>query len=117
MQGTLIVDKINVRSLPNMNSADMGDLYRNDKVYGDVSNGWIKFERVYKANGVIDDATKGYAAIRDPANPANVYMSLADKLEPDSNPFPDPVPAVKPLLVTITGEDYISVIVELKPKA
>lgn len=116
MEGTLIVNKINARLLPGINSADVGDLYLNYKVYGDVSAGWLKFERVYRANGVIDDGVKGYAAIHNPTNPTDVYMKLEDRLEPDSNPFPDPVPVVKPLTVTIAGDDYQSVTIELKPK-
>ncbi len=116
MEGTIIVNKINARLLPGVNSADVGDLYLNDKVYGEVINGWIKFERVYRANGVIDDGTKGYAAIHNPTNLTDMYMNLENKLEPDSNPFPDPAPAVKPLTISIGGEDYETVTIELKPK-
>ena len=116
MQGTIIVSKINARSLPSMVSTDVGDLYLNDKVYGEVVNGWIKFERVYKANGVIDDATKGYAATVNPLNHSEVFMKLEDKPEPNSNPIPEPPPAVKPLTITIGGDDYESVTIELKPK-
>lgn len=118
MQGTIIVNKINVRAEPRATALDVGDLYLNDKVYGDVSNGWIRFERIYKANGVIDDATKGYAAVYNPADPNDLFMKLENILEPDSNPFPDPepTPTVKPLTVTIGGDDYISVTVVLEPK-
>jgi len=117
MQGTIIVNKINARLLPSINSTDVGDLFLNDKVYGEVVNGWIHFERVYKANGVIDDATKGYAATVNPLNHSEVFMKLEDKPEPVPVPTPEPEPpAVKPLTITIGGDDYESVTVELKPK-
>ena len=116
MQGTLIVNKINVRLLPSVNSADVGDLWLNEKVYGEVKNGWIKFDRVYKTNGVIDDATKGYAAIWNPSIPSELFMKLEDVPEP--SPLPDaPEPTVKPLTVTIGGDDYETVTITLNPKA
>lgn len=113
MQGTIIVNKINARMLPNKDSADVGDLYLNDRVYGEVVNGWIRFERVYKANGVIDDGTKGYAAVHNPSNPGEPYMRLEDIPEP--SPTPEP-PVVKPLTVTIEGESYKTVVVTVEPK-
>jgi hypothetical protein len=117
MQGTIIVSKINARLLPTVSSMDVGDLYLNDRVYGDVNDGWISFDRVYKANGVIDDGTRGFAAVTNPLNRAEVFIKLEDKPEPVPAPTPEPEPpAVKPLTVTITGEDYESVTVELKPK-
>lgn len=114
MQGTLIVNKINARMLPNKDSADVGDLYLNDRVYGLVVNGWIHFDRVYKANGVIDDGTKGYAAVVNPDNPLEKYMKLEDIPEPGTTPEPEPT--VKPLVVTIEGESYKTVVVTLEPK-
>jgi hypothetical protein len=113
MQGTLLKN-INVRLLPNKDSADMGDLYLNDRVYGPVVNGWIHFDRVYKANGVIDDGTKGYAAVVDPLNQAVKFMDLQDIPEPV--PTPEPEPTVKPLTVTIEGENYKTVVVTVEPK-
>jgi hypothetical protein len=114
MQGTLIVNKINARALPNISSTDVGDLYLNDRVYGPVVNGWIHFDRVYKANGVIDDGTKGYAAVVNPVSPFEPFMKLEDIPEPV--PTPEPEPTVKPLTITIGGEDYETVTIELKPK-
>jgi hypothetical protein len=117
MQGTIIVSKINARLLPTTSSTDVGDLYLNDRVYGEVKDGWIQFDRVYKANGVIDDGTRGFAAVTNPLNHSEVFIKLEDKPEPLPTPTPEPEPpAVKPLTISIGGDDYETVTVELKPK-
>jgi hypothetical protein len=113
MQGTLLKN-INVRLLPNKDSADLGNLYAGEVVYGPVVNGWIQFNRVYHPNGVIDDGTKGYAAVKNPVSPFEPFMTLADVPEPV--PTPETPPAAKPLNIVIGGDDYETVTVTLNPK-
>lgn len=105
---------INIRSsMPEGDYRDVGDLLTGDIVIGTILNGWIAFDHVYRKGtgyGRENLSTTRYAAVADPANPATKFMWLIDEVLPQSNPTP------KPLDISIGGEDYVTVAVQLKPK-
>lgn len=107
--------KVNIRQAASASSADIGDLYVGDRVYGAVVGGWINFSKVYRADGGIVEFGSSYAAVQDPTNSAVKYAMLKDVAEPTPNP--DPVPTVKPLIVTIEGDGYETVVVTVNPKS
>lgn len=111
-----VTQGLNIRNA-NDPSQILGKLYYNtllkkgDVVYGEVkTDSRIYFNKVYRANGTIDQIA-GSAAVRDATQE---WLSLTEEAEP--NPDPVPLPTVKPLIVTIGGEGYETVTVEVKPK-
>lgn len=88
-------------------------LRRGDSVYGEVKiDNRIYFSKVYRANGTVENIA-GSSVVREGTTE---WMTLSDEQEPNPNPGPVPEPDVKPLRVTIGGDDYETVTVELKPK-
>lgn len=86
IQGYLLapITKLNIRDAASATARDLGDLFDQDKVIGVVSGGWMRFDKIIRANGAIENFT-GYASA--------TYMTLRDV------PNVDPVPTER----TITG--------------
>lgn len=97
--------RLNIRSAASATASDLGDLFDKDKVYGVVSGGWMKFTKIIRANGTVENFT-GYASA--------TYMTLRNV--PVEPPTPGPVVGLPVLNVTVSGEGYNPVSVELRPK-
>lgn len=88
-----------------------------DKVYGDEANNRIYYQRIYRADGTIEQQP-GNSAIRDATTE---FMTLVPGTEPQ--PIPDPSPSLLPLdinitdnAVTVSGPKVQTVSVELRPR-
>jgi hypothetical protein len=92
-------------------------LFPGDRVYGTVLGNWIAFTDVYRNDGTVEDlGGTRYAAVANPTNLSEKYLTLTNEPEPPV-PDPDPQPSVLPTLeISIGGDGYETVNVELKPK-
>lgn len=111
MQATITVSKVNIRDKPSTGGNDIGDVYAGDRLYGEITNGWIQFNKVFRKSGAIDHMpanTWGYVAVRDPMNSTTSYATLADVPEPVvTDPAPVPTdPIIHPLTMVISSDDY-----------
>lgn len=89
VQGYLLapLTKLNIRDAASATARDLGDLFDGDKVYGVVTGGWMRFDKIIRVNGTTEDFA-GYASA--------TYMTLRNLDEP---PTPTPTPTER----TITG--------------
>lgn len=71
IQGYLLAPqtKLNIRDAASATARDLGDLFNGDKVIGVVLGGWMKFTKIIRANGDIENFT-GFASA--------TYMTLRD---------------------------------------
>jgi len=101
--------KLQIREGFGTNYADIGDLWLGDIIEtAEIMGGWHRIVKIKRVNSDI---------YIDPPNLANSWCSAAYTVEiANPNPEPEPIPTVKPLTVTITGEDYQTIIVTLNPK-
>lgn len=111
----VLLKNINIRAEAKQASQDMGDLYTGDLVIGTLLNGWIAFDGIYrKASNYSREnlPTTRYAAVANPTNLAEKFMALIDLT---ITPTPQPAPTLQPLEISIGGEGYNLVTVELRP--
>lgn len=120
MKGTVtsfVTAGLNIRDVADP-SRILGKLYYNtllrkgDVVYGEVrSDNRLYFSRVYRANGAIEQIA-GSAATKEGTS---IYLATTNESEPETTPTPTQ-PVAKPFTITISGDDYQPITVEVKPK-
>ena len=117
------VQKLNIRNaMSTAPGTDDGDLFPGDVVYGTVLGNWVAFDKVYRKSGGVDAfAGKRYAAIANPLNLNDLYMTITNDTEPVPNPNPGPVPSLPSLTISVDSPEYEIVkitdrSVEVRPK-
>lgn len=105
--------KLQIRGGPGTNYADIGDLFSGDVIEtAELMGGWHRVVKIMRVG------TKFY---ENPPDVNTSWCSAAYTVEiaapnPEPTPGPTPEPSIKPLIITITGEDYETAVVTIYPK-
>lgn len=103
--------KLQIRGGPGTNYADIGDLFSGDVIEtAELMGGWHRVVKIMRA---------GTGFYENPPDVNTSWCSAAYTVEiadPQPNPNPEPEPTVKPLTITITGDDWETTVVTVNPK-